>query len=160
MISKKAETIHYRNTFLPSYFSIFLCAMTYLHNFKTMQKNVLIPRMDEKKLHTWEFQLKGISKTWDASCFKKGLLERQQCPKHLWHITIEKDIFSELNRCIFQISVKYIKLLFQKYSLYWSYAILIFTLKLNVAPPHHSHTHKITPNTKIKILDHPQQRLF
>ena len=136
--------------------------MTYLHNFKTMQKNVLIPRMDEKKLHTWEFQLKGISKTWDASCFKKDLLERQQCPKHLWHITIEKDIFSELNRCIFQISVKYIKLLFQKYSLYWSYAILIFTLKLNDAPPppHHSHTHKITPNTKIKILDHPQQRLF
>ena len=32
------------------------------------------------------------------------------CSKHLWHIAIEKDIFSELNRCIFQISRKYIKL--------------------------------------------------
>ena len=34
---------------------------------------------------------------------KKGLPE-----KHLRHITIEKYIFSELNRWIFQISLKYI----------------------------------------------------
>ena len=30
--------------------------------FKNFQKIVSIPRMDEKKFHTWEFQLKGISK--------------------------------------------------------------------------------------------------
>ena len=49
--------------------------------------------MDEKKLHTREFQLKGIGgrvsvEPWDRSCFKKGLLEKQ----HLWHIASEKDI--------------------------------------------------------------------
>ena len=36
---------------------------------------------------------------------------------------------TELSRCIFQIFLKYIKL-FQKYSLYWFYAVLIFTSKL------------------------------
>ena len=36
------------------------CLSVTLHS-KTFQKNVSIPRLDEKKLHTWEFQLKGIS---------------------------------------------------------------------------------------------------
>ena len=46
------------------------------------------------------------AETWDASCFKKGLLEKkQQCSKLLRHIAIEKDTFSGLNWCIFQISV-------------------------------------------------------
>ena len=41
---------------------------------------------------------------------------------------------TELSRCIFQIFLKYIKL-FQKYSLYWFYAVLIFTSKLRETPP-------------------------
>ena len=46
------------------------------------------------------------AETWDASCYKKGLLEKkQQCSKLLRHIAIEKDTFSGLNWCIFQISV-------------------------------------------------------
>ena len=32
------------------------------------------------------------------------------CFKHLQHIAIEKDLFSEHNSCISQISLKYIKL--------------------------------------------------
>ena len=68
---------------------------------KPSKKNVSTPSMDEKKLHTREFQLKGSEMRWDASCFKKGLLEKQHCFKHLRYIAIEKDILSELNRCIF-----------------------------------------------------------
>ena len=60
--------------------------------------------MDEKKLHTGEFQVKGIGGNMRCRVLlKKGLPE-----KHLQHITIEKYIFSELNRWIFQISLKYI----------------------------------------------------
>ena len=33
--------------------------------------------MDEKKLHSLEFQLKGISGNMRCSCFKRGLLEKQ-----------------------------------------------------------------------------------
>ena len=90
--------------FLPSYFSIFLCVMQ-----KTLKpsKKLSIPRMDEKKLHTLEFQLKGAGG--NMRCFKKRSTEKTtQCSKHLQHITIGKDIFSEL-RCIFQISLEYIK---------------------------------------------------
>ena len=72
--------------FLPSYFSIFLCAMTCLSLtlcktfFKNVQKkNVSIPMMDEKKLHIREFQMYFL-----------------------------------LSRCIFQISLKYIKLVIPK----------------------------------------------
>ena len=83
----------------------------YTKNFKTFAKKVSIPRMDEKKLHTQEFQLKGIGANMSCRPLEKVLLEKQQeCSKHLRHIAIEKDIFSELNRCIFQISLKYIKL--------------------------------------------------
>ena len=52
---------------------------------KPSKKNVSMSRMDVKKLHTWEFQLRD----------KRSLLENQQCSKHLLHIAIEKDILSE-----------------------------------------------------------------
>ena len=38
--------------------------------------------------------------------------------KNLWHIATEKDIFSELNRCIFPISLKYIKVSYSKNTLH------------------------------------------
>ena len=80
----------------------------------------------------------------DASCFKKG-------SKHLHHIAIEKNILSELNRCIFQIPLKYIKLVIPKilfilvlwyYSLYWYYTGFNFYFKITWPP-----------STKIKISD-------
>ena len=64
---------------------------------KPAKKNVSIPRMDEKKLHTREFQRKGIGG--DTRC---KLLQKKSTGKTLeyWNIAIEKDIFSELNRSI------------------------------------------------------------
>ena len=80
--------------------------------------------------HGLKFQLKGIDKNMRCKLLQKRSTGKTTgCSKHLQHIAIAKYIFSELNRCIFQISLKYIKL-FQKYSLYWYYPILIFTSKL------------------------------
>ena len=101
-----------------------------------------MPRMDEKKLHIQEFQLKGNGGNMRCKLLQKSFTGKTtECSKHLRHIPLEKDILSELNRCIFQMSLKYIKLVIQKYSLYWYYAVLIFTSKLRDPPP-------------------PQQRLF
>ena len=74
-----------------------------------------MPRMDEKKLHTWEFQLKGSGGNMRCKLLQKRFTGKTaECSKHLHHIAIEKDILSELNRCIFQISLKYIKLVIPK----------------------------------------------
>ena len=77
--------------------------------------------------------------------------------KHLQHIDIEKDLFSELKRHIFQISLKYVKLVIPKtlvywYTLYWYYAILIFTSKCNL--PSHQNKNFWSPqaNTFLKFL--------
>ena len=89
------ETMHYRNTFFTIIFFYFLCAMNYLSltlhkKFKTFQKNLSIPRMDEKKLHTQKFQWRGIGRNMSTT----------ECSKHLWHIATEKDISSELKSCV------------------------------------------------------------
>ena len=82
---------------------------------KPSKKNVSIPRMDEKKLHTLEFQLNGIGGKMRCKLLqKRSTGKTTECSKHLWHIAIEKDIYSELIRCIFQISQKYIKLVIPK----------------------------------------------
>ena len=68
-----------------------------------------IPRMDEKKLTTREFQLKSIGGDMRWKLLQKRSTGKTTgCSKHLRHISIEKDIFSELNRCICQIPLKYI----------------------------------------------------
>ena len=41
---------------------------------------------------------------------KRSTKKTKECSKHLHHFSIEKYIFSELKRCIFQISLKYIAL--------------------------------------------------
>ena len=113
------------------------------------------PGWMKKNFIPWNFSWRVLVETWDASYFKKCLMEKQQCFKH---ITIENDIFSELNRCIFQISLKYIKLVVP---------ILIFTSKQCYPAPPTSPTKLLllqcnpTPN-KIKI-SHPftlQQKNF
>ena len=71
---------------------------------KPSKKNVSMPRMDEKKLHTWEFQLKGSGGNMRCKLLQKRFTGKTtECSKHLRHIAIEKDILSELNRCIFQV---------------------------------------------------------
>ena len=82
---------------------------------KPSKKNVSGPRMDEKKIHTREFQLKGIGGNTRCKLLQKRSTEKTtECSKHLRHVAIEKDIFSELNRYIFQLSLKYIKLVISK----------------------------------------------
>ena len=72
-------------------------------------------RMDEKKLHTREFQLKGGGGNMGYKLLQKRFTGKAtECSKYLRHIAIEKDILSDLNRCIFQISLKYIKLFIPK----------------------------------------------
>ena len=107
--------------FLPSCFSIFFMCddlsfiNTMQKTLKPSKKNVPMPRMDEKKLHTQEFQLKGSSRNMRCKLLHKRFTGKTtECSKHLCHIAIEKDILSELNRCIFQISLKYIKLVIPK----------------------------------------------
>ena len=74
-------------------------------------------RMDEKKLHTGNFSWSVAAETWDASCFKKGLLEKQQSvPNTCAILPLEKIFYQNLtvNRWIFQIPLKYIKLVIPK----------------------------------------------
>ena len=79
---------------------------------------------------------KVAAETWDTSCFKKGLLEqKQQCSKHLHHIAIEKDILSELNGCIFQTSLKYIKLAIPKILFILVLSSFNFYFKILYLPP-------------------------
>ena len=66
--------------------------------------------MDEKKLHTWEFQLKCSGENMRCKLLQKRFTgNTTECSKHFHHITIEKDIVSELNRCIFHMSLSYPK---------------------------------------------------
>ena len=82
---------------------------------KPSKKNVSMPRMDEKKLHTQEVQLTASGGSMRCKLLQKRFTGKTtECSKHLRHIAIEKDILSELNRCIFQISLKYIKLVIPK----------------------------------------------
>ena len=61
---------------------------------KTSEKNASFPRMGEKKLHTQEFQLKGIGRNMRCKLLqKRSTRKTTEYSKHLQHITIEKDIF-------------------------------------------------------------------
>ena len=120
-------------------------------NFKTFQKNVSIPSMDEKKLHTWKFQLRVISEM-QVNMRCKLLQKRStgktiECSKDLQHIATEKYIFSELNTCIFQMSLKYIKLGIPK--------ILFILVSCNF----NFYFKLCYPSTNINFFD-PQQKLF
>ena len=102
--------------------------------------------MDEKKLHTREFQLKGIGGNMRGKLLqKRSTGKTTECSKHLQHIAIEKDIFSELNnRCIFQISLKYIKLAIPKilFILILSSFNFYFKITWPAPPPSPSHQNK------------------
>ena len=65
--------------------------------FESYEKNVSMARMDEKKLHTWEFQLKRSSRNMRCKLFQKRFTGKTtECSKHLRHIAIDKYTLSEL----------------------------------------------------------------
>ena len=108
----------------------------YAKNFKTFQKNVSIPRMDKRKPHTREFHLKSIGGNMRCKLLqKRSTRKTTECSKHLRHIAIEKYIFSELNRCIFQISLKYIKLVILKILFVLVLCSFNFYFKITDPPP-------------------------
>ena len=100
-----------------------------------------------KNFIPWNFSWRVSAESWDASCFKKGLLEKTSSSKHLRHIAIEKDIFSELNRCIFQISLKYIKLVIPKIVFILALCNFNFSFKFTWTRPPSPHPppNKINP---------------
>ena len=92
--------------------------------------------MDEKKLHTREFQQKGSGRNMRCKLLQKRLAGKTtESSKHLRHIAIEKDILSELNRCIFQISLKYIKLFIPKILFILVLCSFNFYFKITWTPP-------------------------
>ena len=151
------ETRFYHHTFL-----FFMCddlsfINTTQKTLKPSKKNVSIPRMDKKKLHTREFQLKGIGRKMTCKLLQKRPTGKTtECSRHLRHIVIEKDIFSEVKRCIFQISLKSIKLVIPKIVFILVICSFNFYFKITWPPT------KITPPpTKIKISDpHPSSKDF
>ena len=122
---------------------------TMLKTLKPSKKMFQYPGSMRKNFIPGNFSWRVVAETWDASCFKKGLLEKQEYSKHLHHIAIEKDILSELNRCIFQIPLKYIKLVIPKMLFILVLWVLIFTSKLRDLPQQYN------PPSKIKISDLP-----
>ena len=76
--------------------------------------------MDEKKLQGNFSWRQGYRRKDEMQVASKKVYwkKEQECSKNLWHIATEKDIFSELNWCIFPISLKYIKVSYSKNTLH------------------------------------------
>ena len=112
-----------------------------------------MPRMDEKKLHTWEFQLKCSSRNMRCMLLQKRFTGKTaECSKHLHHIAIEKNMLSELNRCIFKIPLKYIKLVIPKLLFILVLCSFNFYFKITLPPPLQHNP----PSPKLKFLTpHP-----
>ena len=127
------------------------------------------PGWMRKNFIPWNFSWMVSAEKWDASCFKKGLLEKQQSvPNTCDILPLKKIFFSELNRCIFQISLKYIKLFIPEILFIMVLFSFSFYFKITwslpppppqkkIAPPNYP---TIYPPIKIKIPDSPQQILL
>ena len=92
-----------------------------------------------------------------------------ECSKHLRNIVIEKDNFSELNRCnrcIFQISLKYIKLVIPKIHFILLLCSFNFYFKITCPPPPQTKLPPPPPHNtpppppKLKISDPPPAYIF
>ena len=93
---------------------------------------------------------------------KRSTGKTTEWSKHLQHIAFEKYIFSELNRCIFQTSLKYIKLVILKIPFILVLCNSNFYFKFTWPPtPRQNYPppKNITP-TKINISDLPPANTF
>ena len=105
------ETRFYHHTFLFFMYVDLSFINTAQKTLKPSKKMFQFPGWMRKNFIPRNFSWKVSADTWDASCFKKGRLEKQQSVPNTCDISpLKKIFFSKLNRCIFQISLKYIKL--------------------------------------------------
>ena len=130
---------------------------------KPSKRNVSMPRMVEKKLHTREFQLKGSCGNMRCKLLQKRFGGKTtECSKYLRHIVLKK-IFHQ-NRCIFQISLKYIKLVIPKILFILVLYSFNFYFKIMWPPTPPPPIPITSTHTKIKISNHPsfppEQRYF
>ena len=78
-------------------------SLTLRKSFETFQKNVSIPRMDEKKLHTLEFPMKIISRSMRCNFLQKGQAEKQQGVPNTCDISpLKKIVFQNLTDAFFK----------------------------------------------------------
>ena len=90
-------------------------ALPFINTFKPSKKMFQFPGWMRKNFIRGNFSRRVSAETWDAICFKTRYTGKTtECSNHLRHIAIESDIFLELNRYIFQTSLKYIKLVIPK----------------------------------------------
>ena len=100
------------------------------------------------------FRWRVSTETWDASFFKKSWLEKQQIVPNTCNVLpLKKIFFQNFTDAFFKYVLSILSKLFQKYSLYWYYAVLIFTSKLHDPSPHQQNYPP--PPTKTKIPDPP-----
>ena len=118
-------------------------------------------RTDDKKLHTRKFEPKGSSRNMGCKLLQKRFTGKTtECSKHLCHIASEKDILSELNRCIFQISLKYIELVIPKILFILILCSFNFYFKIMWPPAKLPPPQQCNPATKIKISHLPPEKTF
>ena len=87
------------------------------------------------------FSWRVAAKTWDTSCFKKGLLEKRQSVPNTCAILPLKRNFIRTLQMHFLNTSKVYQVSYSKNTLYTSiyYAVLIFTAKLGDQPHPHPH---------------------
>ena len=145
MISKEVEKIHKeKHIFTIILFYFFMCddssfINTTQKNFKTFQKMFQFPGWIRKNFIPGSFSWRVLAETWDASCFRKGLLEKQQSiPNTCDILPLKKIFFQNLTDAVFKNLVK---------------NYVTSPTKLPPPPP------TIKPLHQNKIFS-PQQRLF
>ena len=116
---------------------------------ETLLKNVSVPRTDEKKLHTLEFRVKGIGGKMRSKLLQKSFTGKAtECSKHMRLFAIVEYVFWELNRCVFQMFLNYIKLVIL--NILFVLVLCNFTFYFKITWPI---TNKINSSNKIKITD-------
>ena len=109
------ETRSYHHAFL-----FFMCddlsfINTTQKTLKPSKKMFQCPGWMRKNFIPGNFSWRVAAETWDASCFKKGLLEKQQSvPNTCAILPLKKIFYQNLTDTFFQISLKCIKLVIPK----------------------------------------------
>ena len=112
---------------------------------KPSKKMFQCPGWMRKNFIPGNFSWRVAAETWDASCFKKGLLEKQQSVPNTCTILPLKKIFYQnltVNRWIFQIPLKYIKLVIPKILFMLVLCSFNFYFKITWPSPTHHHHHQ------------------